>query len=721
MYIRSIFINLISIILFIHIAYSKDSIIYSDYLSTDENKNIIAKGNVKILHGDQILTTDNLYIDEENNKIILPDKFTYKDEMGNYYYGSKGEFSKDLYSATIHDFSFVGSDKIRMRGVKGIKKGNIDIVEKAVITPCKTIKFFNCPLWQIKAQKIVHDKNEYMIYQKNSRMEILEFPIFYTPYSISPSPLRTKRKSGFLYPTFQIINSSHGSSAKIPYYFNISPDKELLITPVFYLTQSKQDIKYFYNQRTSGGNITANVSTLTDFDKSDGFEWLKDASLSLSINQNINENYKSGLNLNLQTKGTYLREYDSMNPINYLSSLSTSAYIDGYSIIEENDLLTLETYNFQAVKIDDDSKKIPIVSPVINYNTGNKVIFDNFNLQNKILFYHIFRDKNTTDHAYRQTRVNYDADISYQKFWKNSRIKFESTVQSDFYSTYKKQIGSEYVSDEHLRIFPMTGILIDHPLINNKTNTIYTPKVFLGINPSKSNTNEISNELTTDNEIDLSRFFSVNRYTGNDKFDNGQRIGYGFDIIKENFNFNIAQGYQISNNSDYSNDVRMSNDFSDILGKFGFSNILDSSSSFNYRYRYSPYDKYIYYQHAGLGGATKLGNYSLSYSNADSKSSSLSFDDRESINFNFQSIGFLNSEIDFSTSYDMLTDTSQTSTINYRYGDDCFGANVVYNKNFFKDTPDTLTIGMNFTFIGPVPQNIIDDLLLKPLNFSTQQ
>ena len=39
--------------------------------------------------------------------------------------------------------------------------------------------------------------------------------------------------------------------------------------------------------------------------------------------------------MNLQTKGTYLREYDSTNPINYFSSLSTSTYIDGYSIIRK--------------------------------------------------------------------------------------------------------------------------------------------------------------------------------------------------------------------------------------------------------------------------------------------------------------------------------------------------------------------------------------------------
>ena len=721
MYKKYIFINLLSIILFIHIAYSKDSIIYSDYLHTDKDKNVTAKGNVKILTGEEILITDSLYIDEINNKIILEDKFTYKDKVGNYYYGSSGIFSKNFNDGIIRDFSFVGSEKIRLRGVEGIKKGNVDIVKKGVITPCRTLKIFNCPFWQIKAEKIVHDKNSYMIYQKHSRVEILEFPVFYTPYSISPSPLRKERKSGFMYPTFVFFNSQLGGNIKTPYYVNVSPDKELLITPVIYYQKDLQDIKYFYNQRTSGGKIIANGSTTTSFNNAKEFMWLKDASLNLAVTQNINRNFQSGLNLNLQTRGTYLREHDSKNPINSFSSLSTQAYIDGYSLIENDDLLTFETYNFQAVKETTDNKKIPIVAPVVRYNTGNRIFFNNVNFQNKFLFYNIFRDKNTNDHAYRQTRINYDADISYQKFYNNSRIRFESTIQSDFYSTFKKQIENEYVSDEHIRVFPMTGILLDNPFINKETGTIYIPKLFLGINGTKNNTNEISNELTTDNEIDLSRFFSVNRYTGNDKFDNGQRIGYGLDIDKEDFYFKIAQGFQLSRNSDYSRDVHMSNNFSDVLGSFAFTNIQDTPTGFFYSYRYSPYDKYIYYQTASINSESKIGTYSLNYNNADPKASSLSFDERESVSFAFESNSFLKySTFNFSTSYDMVKDGHQTSTMSYNYSDECFGLNIVYNRNFFEKMPDTLALSMNFTFIGPVPQNIIDDVLLRPLNFSQE-
>tara|TARA_Y100000590_G_scaffold469602_1_gene658580 strand:+ start:7927 stop:10086 length:2160 start_codon:yes stop_codon:yes gene_type:complete len=715
-YFKLIFLIYIFIFSNINFALSKKSLIYADNLTTDDKNNIIGKGNVKIIHGEEIIVSDEIFIDEENDKILLEKKFTYKDRVGNHYYGSKGEFTKDFNNGIINDFSYVGIDDLRVRGKKSIKIGNIDIVEKAVVTPCRTIKFLKCPFWQVEAEKLVHDKNSMLIYQKHSRLEILELPVFYTPYSVSPSPLRKERRSGFLYPTFTIFNSLSGGSAKLPYYFNISPDKELLVHPVFYYQQNIQNIKYAYNQKTSGGSIQINAATLTNFDKTESFERIENASISLNVKENINKNFTSGFDVNLQTSGKYLREYDTFNPLNNFSSLSSSAYIDGYSLNEDDDLLTVETYNFQAVRENTENKKLPVVAPVIKYNSGNKIIFDKINLQNKFIFYNIFRDVNTADHALRQTRLNYDADMSYQKFWKTSRLRFETTIQSDLYSTYKKQIDGDYVSNEHYRVFPMSGLLIDNPFVG-KDGTIINPLVFLAVNGSNNNTSEISNELTTDNEFDLSRFFSVNRYTGNDKYDNGQRIGYGLDLERKNLTFTVAQGYQISSKSDYVEDVNMNDDFSDVLGDMGLSNINDSSVSIGYDFRFDPKRENIYEQSASLSGDTVIGSYSLGYYNADDRATSLSFGQRESASLSFSSKTFLDySNINFSTSYDLNTDEHQTSTITYRYSDECFGLNVVYNNNFFIDTPDTLMLNMNFKFIGPVPQSFIDQLILVPFN-----
>ena len=93
--------NIITIIILLlivtsKVVTSKDSIIYSDYISKDKNNNIEAKGQVKIIDDDQILTSESIYIDEENNKIILEEEFTFKDESENYYFGSSGEFSQNF-------------------------------------------------------------------------------------------------------------------------------------------------------------------------------------------------------------------------------------------------------------------------------------------------------------------------------------------------------------------------------------------------------------------------------------------------------------------------------------------------------------------------------------------------------------------------------------------------------------------------------------------------
>tara|TARA_B100000686_G_scaffold354795_1_gene467281 strand:- start:2193 stop:4382 length:2190 start_codon:yes stop_codon:yes gene_type:complete len=722
MFIKSLFINFILILVYFNIAYAEtqDSIIYADFLSADEYKNVTAEGNVKIITNGEIISSENIYIDEENDLIIIDDEFTYKDNRGNYYFGSRGEFTKDLNNGLIYDFGFLGSDKTRIKGTTARKKGNVDIIDKSVITTCRTIKLFNCPVWQMKSSKLIHDKDLLFVYQKNMFLEVLNFPIFYTPFHAAPSPLRKERKSGFLTPEFIPWNSIHGGSLRTPYYFNISENKELTINPEFFYTQNRQHIKYNYAQKNTSGKFNLSASSVTDLDNSGDFQWLEDASLSIDTKNNINEHFTAGLDLNLQTRGSYLREYDPSNPVNLLTSLGTTAYIDGYSLISNDDILITEAYNFQAVKETDSSKKIPVVAPYISYNSGNKVFFDKANLQNNFIFYNIFRDKNTEDHAYRQTRLNYDANISYQNlFIGHSKLKLETTIQTDAYSTYKKQIGDEYVSNEHFRIFPMSGAFLEIPYIN-KSNYIYTPSLFLVMNGSNNNTNEISNELTTDNEFDMPRFYSLNRFSGNDKFDNGQRVGYALDISKNNFNFNIAQGYQISNYSDYNKNINMEKDFSDVLGGLSLSNLFNETTNFDYNYRYNPYEKYVYYQESGINTETDHGIYSIGYFNADKRSSSLPFDDRESLSFGFASNTIMEySKFSVSQNFNLIENSVDTSSINYIYDDECFTLQTQYNRRFFSNTPDTFSFTMLFKFFEKehyVPQFIIDDYIYTPLN-----
>ena len=84
-------------------------------------------------------------------------------------------------------------------------------------------------------------------------MRIFNTPVFYFPYIVAPSPLRKERKSGFLNPSIALnfIGTKTAQQVTFPYYFVISQDKELLISPTINYgggVDASQNITYQYNQ-----------------------------------------------------------------------------------------------------------------------------------------------------------------------------------------------------------------------------------------------------------------------------------------------------------------------------------------------------------------------------------------------------------------------------------------------------------------------------------------
>jgi len=83
-------------IFYTDIQFANEILIYADSISYDSEKNLIAKGNVKIINANEIITSDLIIYNNAQQKYILPKKFTFKDEKNNYYYGESGYFSKNF-------------------------------------------------------------------------------------------------------------------------------------------------------------------------------------------------------------------------------------------------------------------------------------------------------------------------------------------------------------------------------------------------------------------------------------------------------------------------------------------------------------------------------------------------------------------------------------------------------------------------------------------------
>ena len=161
---------------FINNQFAKEILIYADNIDYDEEKNLIARGNAKLIYGKEIITSDLVIVKEKEEKVILPIEFKYKDDEDNYYYGTSGEFSSSLDEGKINDLKMYLNDGSRIVGTEGYKKGEIDLVNKGVYSPCTSkikIGNFICPIWQVDGEKILHDRDNLFIHTKHAKMRIL--------------------------------------------------------------------------------------------------------------------------------------------------------------------------------------------------------------------------------------------------------------------------------------------------------------------------------------------------------------------------------------------------------------------------------------------------------------------------------------------------------------------------------------------------------------------
>ena len=105
---------------------AKELLIYADNISYDSDKNLIARGNAKIISEKEIITSELAIIDELKGLIIFPKEFKYKDDDDNYYYGSSGEFSTNFTIGKINDLKMILKDGSRIVGKEAYREGKLD-------------------------------------------------------------------------------------------------------------------------------------------------------------------------------------------------------------------------------------------------------------------------------------------------------------------------------------------------------------------------------------------------------------------------------------------------------------------------------------------------------------------------------------------------------------------------------------------------------------------
>ncbi len=701
---------LLFLVIFPNFNNAKEILIYADSISYDEEKNIIAKGNAKVFQDNKLILSDLIIINQTNEKITLPSKFTFKDEGDNFYQGENGYFLKDLELAEFNNPKIKLNDGSRIIGKKLKRNGKIDIITKGVYTPCNSrikIGNFICPTWQLEGEKILHDNNNLFLYQKHSKMRVLNTPVFYIPYIVAPSPLRKDRKSGFLTPSVALnfFDTKTSQATSFPYYFNIDIDKELLFTPIINYgggVDASQRFIFDYNQILSGGNFKTDLTFDSNFENKNNNKWLTDASLITNFNKNLNHKYRINIDSALQTSKNYIQITKPNDDLSYTNSLSTNFSLEGFNLNKIDDQLSISLNFYQTNQKNEDNKTIPIVLPKIKYFSGYQNR-DGYLYYSNYEFYNIFREKSSIIHSKKQQKISHKLNFRKETINFNSKISFDAEIYNQIFNTEKKLIGNNYKTGSYYRFFPILGISTESPFKLRKysSSLTFNPTLNIVVTPGISNSNKLSNEDSTNNDFNLDNIYRLNRFSGNDKMDNSKRITFGLSAYTSNFNSKLYQSYEFTNNSNFHKEQENDDNLSDLIGSIEYY----KNNEMSYNFRYDINDSYLKKQNINLKSNMSYGEVKLSYLDENSKTNNIITQDTETINYSLLSKKFLNfSQINLSGLYDLKKEINKEYSIGYSYFDECFGINLDFSRKSYEEDnlkpQDILTVMFSFKNIG---------------------
>jgi LPS-assembly protein len=548
---------------------SADQITYDEALGL-----VVARGHVEISQGDRILLADTVTYNERTDTVAASGNVALLEPSGDVAFAEYVELTSDLKEGVIRDIRVLLRDNSRIAANGGRRSGG-DRTEfaQAVYSPCELCREdpTRPPLWQLKAERVVHDQSTHRIEYRDAWLEIYGVPLAYTPYFSHPDPT-VDRQSGFLTPQFS-YSQSLGLTATVPYYFNIAPDLDATFEPILTTKQGAVLAGELRKRFASGEAQGYGSITRADRKEDDGTDNnVIRGHIDAFSRFDIDETWRAGADLERTTDKTYLRLYDYSDA----RTLTSRLYGEGF---------TGRSYGlgrgllFQGLREGDHDNELPIALPELSYafvgepgRYGNYLTFD----ANALSLTRIDgRDVN------RLSGIG-GAQLPHT-FDSGHVTRLSATLETTGYWVDQSASGTENGNPQAQgddddgatgRIFPQAAAEWRYPLAQHseRFTQVLQPLAAVVVGPNDPNPNKIPNEDSQDFEFDETNLLDPDRRPGIDRADGGQRVDYGlrWDAFLAGGGVVgglVGQSYRFGNLNDFSVDTGISDQLSDIVGR----------------------------------------------------------------------------------------------------------------------------------------------------------
>ncbi|MCC2113199.1 MAG: LPS-assembly protein LptD [Hyphomicrobiales bacterium] len=538
-----------------------------------DSETVVAEGNVQIYYDVYKLRANRVTYHRATSRVVAQGNVQLTEPDGNVIYSEKIDVTDTFSEGFVEALRVETPDNTYFAAQSAERQsGNQTVFHKGVYTACEPCEDnpSKPPLWQVKAQRIIHNQKKKMVYYKNARIEFFGVPLAYTPYLSHPDPT-VKRKTGFLAPYYR-HSTNLGYGFGIPFFWAIAPNYDITFSPTYYTRQGllgmaewrHRLINGSYSIRAAGilqqepsafagtvGNVDSRgaINTTGEFKINDWWNWGWDATIMTD-------------KLFMQHYRPWSVETNEIISTIYLTGRNERNYFDArlYEFRTQIDDRTLvTTAQGLGTTVVDIQDKQPLIHPSVDYSYifgapvfGGELGFD-ANLTS------LSRD--TADNqrvngvdVYRGLSGSYTR-ASLDVHWQRALVDRYGQVFTPFAyargDLYWLSIDATQIlpgtydpaRDYAFRGMPAVGLEYSWPFVNVQSwgTQVIEPIAQVIVRPDELDAGELPNEDSQSLVFDDSTLFDTDKFSGFDRVEGGGRANVGI-----SYTVNLANGGSLS-------------------------------------------------------------------------------------------------------------------------------------------------------------------------------
>jgi len=228
------------------------AILLADDVRLMADDRLVASGNVEAMYGDQRLQAKSITYDQKTDTLMIEGPIILQQGDSTLVLADDAELDREMRNGLLTGARVVLQNEVQLAANAMVSvEGRYSQLYKTAVTSCRICETGRPPLWQIRARKVVHDRQERQLYFSNAQLRVLDVPVFYLPRLRLPDP-SLERATGFLLPSF--VNSTLiGTGLKLPYFIRLGDHRDLTLTPL--LTTKTRTLEMRYRQAFRNGNV----------------------------------------------------------------------------------------------------------------------------------------------------------------------------------------------------------------------------------------------------------------------------------------------------------------------------------------------------------------------------------------------------------------------------------------------------------------------------------